>query len=100
MEYMKDYPLSANPFFPSLETLRIDTVPDLKGWGMRDIAAQQAPSYPHLQHLNLKNITRELCFHLMCLSSSLKSLEISGIEDVISLPEELQHLSTIQTLTI
>ena len=66
----------------------------LNGWGMRDVAAHQAPSYPYLEHLYLSNITAELCLHFICASSSLQSLEISNVEDLISLPQRLQHLST------
>ncbi|KAJ9685693.1 hypothetical protein PVL29_017648 [Vitis rotundifolia] len=42
----------------------------------------------------------ELCLHLISVSSSLKSLRICGIEELISLPKELQHVSTLQTLKI
>ena len=95
-----DYPSSAKPFFPSLKTLQLSDLPNLKGWGMRDVAAEQAPSYPYLEDLRLDNTTVELCLHLISASSSLKSLSIRRINDLISLPEGLQHLSTLQTLTI
>ena len=99
VEYMKD-PLSANPFFPSLKILMICDMHNLKGWGRRDVTAKQTPSYPYLEHLYLTNISTELCLHLISVPSSLKSLEISGMENVTSLPEGLQHLSTLQTLQI
>ena len=91
VEYMQeDYPLSAKPFFPSLKTLAIELA-----------QAQQAPSCPYLERLILGNITRELCLHFISLfSSPLKSLEISGIEDLISLSDVLQHLSILQNLEI
>lgn len=44
VECMMDYPSSAKPFFPSLKTLQLSDLPNLKGWGMRDVAAEQAPS--------------------------------------------------------
>ncbi|XP_034703025.1 putative disease resistance protein RGA3 isoform X2 [Vitis riparia] len=100
VECMMDYPSSAKLFFPSLKTLQLSHLPNLKGWGMRDVAAEQAPSYPYLEGLRLDNTTVELCLHLISVSSSLKSLSIRRINDLISLPEGLQHLSTLQTLTI
>ncbi|XP_034680206.1 putative disease resistance protein RGA3 isoform X2 [Vitis riparia] len=100
VECMMDYPSSAKPFFPSLKTLQLYHLPNLKGWGMRDVAAEQAPSHPYLEDLQLDNTTVELCLHLISVSSSLKSLSIRRINDLISLPEGLQHLSTLQTLTI
>ncbi|KAL6328570.1 hypothetical protein AAG906_038765 [Vitis piasezkii] len=100
VEWMMDYPSSAKPFFPSLKTLHLSDLPNLKGWGMRDVAAEQAPSYPYLEDLQLDNTTVELFLHLISASSSLKSLYINEIKDLISLPEGLQHLSTLQTLTI
>ncbi|KAL6328558.1 hypothetical protein AAG906_038753 [Vitis piasezkii] len=100
VECMMDYPSSAKPFFPRLKTLRLFSLPNLKGWGMRDVAAEQAPSYPYLEDLLLDYTTVELCLHLISVSSSLKSLSIRCINDLISLPEGLQHLSTLQTLTI
>ncbi|RVX02977.1 putative disease resistance protein RGA3 [Vitis vinifera] len=100
VECMMDYPSSAKPFFPSLKTLQLSLLPNLKGWGMRDVAAEQAPSYPYLEDLLLNNTTVELCLHLISASSSLKSLSIRCINDLISLPEGLQHLSTLQTLKI
>ncbi|KAL6328510.1 hypothetical protein AAG906_038705 [Vitis piasezkii] len=100
VECMMDYPSSAKPFFPSLKTLQLSHLPNLKGWGMRDVAAEQAPSYPYLEDLLLDNTTVELCLHLISVSSSLKSLSIRRINDLISLPEGLQHVSTLQTLTI
>ena len=102
VEYVKDYLLSAKPFFPSLKRLTIYNMlsSTSNGWGMRDVAVQQAPSYPYLEHLYLSNITVELCLHFICAFSSLKSLEISNLEDLISLSLGLQHLSTLQTLTI
>ena len=100
VEYMKDYPLSAKPLFPSLKTLHILDMPNLKGWGMREVAAEQTPSYPYLEDLSLMNISTELCSHLITVSSSLKSLCVSRIKDLISLPEGLQHVSTLQTLEI
>lgn len=63
---------------------------------MRD-DEQQAP---HLEELCLSYITTELCSHLISVSSSLKSLEITGIEDLMSLPVGMQHVSTLQTLSI
>ncbi|WKA02388.1 hypothetical protein VitviT2T_020582 [Vitis vinifera] len=100
VECMMDYPSSAKPFFPSLKTLQLSDLPNLKGWGMRDVAAEQAPSYPYLEDLRLDNTTVELCLHLISVSSSLKSVSIRRINDLISLPEGLQHVSTLQTLTI
>ena len=100
VEYMMDYPSPAKPFFPRLKTLRLSYLPNLEGWGRRDVAAEQAPSYPHLENLELENISMELCLHLISVSSSLKSLRICGIEELISLPKELQHVSTLQTLKI
>ena len=102
VEYVKDYPLSAKPFFPSLKRLTIYNMlsSTSNGWGMRDVAVHQAPSYPYLEHPYLSNITAELCLHFICAFSSLKSLEISNLEDLISLSLGLQHLSTLQTLTI
>ena len=103
VEYMKDYPLLAKPFFPSLKTLDIYNMPrsSSNGWGKRsDVAAQQTPSYPYLEDLLLEFIRMELCLQLICASSSLKSLKISDVEDLISFPQGLQHLSTLQTLSI
>ncbi|XP_034703028.1 putative disease resistance protein RGA3 isoform X2 [Vitis riparia] len=100
VECMMDYPSSAKPFFPSLKTLQLFDLPNLEEWGRRDVAAEQAPSYPYLEDLQLHNIRTELCLHLISVSSSLKSLHICGIEELISLPEGLQHVSTLQTLTI
>ncbi|KAL6327876.1 hypothetical protein AAG906_026557 [Vitis piasezkii] len=100
VEYMKDYPSSAKPLFPCLRTLELVCLPNLEGWGRRDVAAEQAPSYPYLEDLQLNNISTELCLHLISVSSSLKSLRIYRIEELISLPEGLQHVSTLQTLTI
>ena len=96
-EYMKDYPLSAKSFFPSLKALEICNLINLQGWGRRDVAAEQAPSYTYLEHLRLQTTTVNLCLHLIYVSSSLKHLFISGIKNVISLPERLQHLSNLQT---
>ena len=95
-----DYPSPSKPFFPRLKTLRLSYLPNLEGWGRRDVAAEQAPSYPYLENLELENISMELCLHLISVSSSLKSLRICGIEELISLPKELQHVSTLQTLKI
>ena len=94
--------LNAKPFFPSLKRLTIYNMlsSTSNGWEMRDVAVQQAPSYPYLEHLYLSNITAELCLHFIYAFSSLKSLEISNVEDLISLSLGLQHLSTLQTLTI
>ncbi|KAL6327853.1 hypothetical protein AAG906_026527 [Vitis piasezkii] len=100
VEYMKDYPSSAKPLFPCLRTLELVCLPNLEGWGRRDVAAEQAPSYPYLEDLQLDNISMELCLHLISVSSSLKSLRICRIEELTSLPKGLQHVSTLQTLTI
>lgn len=59
---------------------------------MRD-DVQQAP---HLEELCLLYITTELCSHLISVSSPLKSLEITGIEDLMSLPVGIQHVSTLK----
>lgn len=62
VESMKDCPFSARPFFPSLKTLKIYNMPNLKGWGMRvdvtKIVAEQAPSYPHLRSYTLQTSLR------------------------------------------
>ena len=99
-EYMQDYSLSAKPFFPSLKTLKIYNMPNLKGWGMRNVVVKQAPPYSYLEDLQLELIRMELCLSLIRVSSSLKSLEIADVEDLISLPQGLRHLSTLQTLSI
>ena len=143
--YMRDYPSSATPFFPSLKTLQLYWLPSLEGWGRRDISVEQAPSFPCLSILKishcsslrslslpsspsclsqleirdcpgvtflqvpsfpclkelwLDNTSTELCLQLISVSSSLKSLYISEIDDLISLPEGLRHLTSLKSLII
>lgn len=71
MENMKSYSSSATPFFPSLKTLRLERLPHLMEWGKRDVAAEQAPSFPCLSKLKIKVCWPALnwcpwhCLHLL-----------------------------------
>ncbi|CBI24932.3 unnamed protein product, partial [Vitis vinifera] len=75
--YMRDYPSSATPFFPSLKTLQLYWLPSLEGWGRRDISVEQAPSFPCLSILKIKECPK-----------------------LTSLPEEMRSLNNLHTLKI
>ncbi|XP_034705557.1 putative disease resistance protein RGA3 [Vitis riparia] len=54
MEYMFENSSSTEPFFPSLKTLKLDELCNFKGW-WREIAGEQAPSFPSLSQLLIRN---------------------------------------------
>ena len=81
--------------YPCLSSLKIEKCPEL--------ASFKAASLPRLEKLNLGRVGAELLSRFMPVfaSISLKSLYIWGINDMVTLPEDLfQHLSTLQTLHI
>ncbi|XP_034677820.1 putative disease resistance protein RGA4 [Vitis riparia] len=80
---------------PSLSELEIIKCPNL--------ASFNAASLPRLEELRLRGFRAEVLrqFMFVSASSSLKSLSICEIDDMISLPEEpLQYVSTLETLYI
>ncbi|KAJ9685663.1 hypothetical protein PVL29_017626 [Vitis rotundifolia] len=54
LEYISENSSSAEPFFPSLKTLKLDVLHNFKGW-WREIAGEQAPSFPSLSKLIIRN---------------------------------------------
>ena len=61
----------------------------------------QLPSLPCLEELNLGRVREEILWQIILVSSSLKSLHIWGINDVVSLPDDrLQHLTSLKSLQI
>ena len=53
LEYVLENSSSAEPFFPSLKTLKLDRLHNLKGWCRREIAGEQAPSFASLSELQI-----------------------------------------------
>ncbi|KAL6314301.1 hypothetical protein AAG906_018997 [Vitis piasezkii] len=81
--------------YPCLSSLKIGKCPNL--------ASFRVASLPRLEKLSLGGVGAELLSKLISVfaSSSLQSLYIWEIDDMISIPEDLlQHLSTLQTLHI
>ncbi|KAJ9685657.1 hypothetical protein PVL29_017621 [Vitis rotundifolia] len=145
LEYMLESSSPAEPFFPSLKTLNLYGLRNFKGWCRREIAGEQAPSFPLLselvisscdqltalqllsspclskldiwncscleslqlpslpclEELNLCRVREEIVWQIILVSSSLKSLHIWGINDLVSLPDDrLQHLTSLKSLQI
>eukprot|EP00261_Vitis_vinifera_P026185 XP_010659435.1 PREDICTED: putative disease resistance protein RGA4 isoform X3 [Vitis vinifera] len=92
---LKDVVYDADDLFDDLAAEDLRRKTDVRGrFGRR------VPSFPCLKELWLDNTSTELCLQLISVSSSLKSLYISEIDDLISLPEGLRHLTSLKSLII
>ncbi|KAL6327469.1 hypothetical protein AAG906_020065 [Vitis piasezkii] len=61
----------------------------------------QLPSLPCLEKLNLGTVCEEKLWQIILFSSSLESLHIVRIHDLVSLPDDrLQHLTSLKSLKI
>ena len=59
------------------------------------------PSLPCLEKLKLGGVREEILWQIILVSSSLKSLQIWNINDLVSLPDDrLQHLISLKSLQI
>ncbi|KAJ9685661.1 hypothetical protein PVL29_017624 [Vitis rotundifolia] len=78
---------------PHLSKLVIDDCTILK--------SLQLPSLPCLEKLNLVTVHEKILWQIILVSSSLKSLHIQEINDLVSLPDDrLQHLTSLKSLKI
>ncbi|XP_034704941.1 putative disease resistance protein RGA4 [Vitis riparia] len=61
----------------------------------------QLSSLPCLEELNLRGVREEILWRIILVSSSLKSLHVWSIYDLVSLPDDrLQHLTSLKSLEI
>ncbi|XP_034702970.1 putative disease resistance protein RGA3 isoform X2 [Vitis riparia] len=72
LEYVLENSSSAEPFFPSLKTLKLGGLRNLKEWCRREIAGERAPSFPSLSELQIYWCDQLTTFQL--LSSPLLTL--------------------------
>ena len=93
VEYMEDYSSSSTPFFPSLKTLRLDSLINLKEWGRRGIADKKAPSFPCLSKLVIFDCTKLAALALPSSPSCLLELRIRQCNDLKSLSNFLVFLN-------
>lgn len=85
----------------SLELHSCPRLSELHICGCPNLTSLQLPSFPSLEELNLDNVSQELLLQLMFVSSSLKSVSISRIDDLISLSSEgLRCLTSLSNLLI
>ncbi|XP_034680841.1 putative disease resistance protein RGA3 [Vitis riparia] len=77
---------------PRLSNLKISSCPKL--------TSVQVSSLPCLKALDLLRVREEVLQQLLATAFSLESLFILDIDDLMTLPDELHHVSTLQTLEI
>ncbi|RVW20745.1 Disease resistance protein RGA2 [Vitis vinifera] len=87
-----------------LTTLKLISSPHLSKLFIGDgscLESLQLPSLPCLEELWLGRVREEILWQIILVSSSLKSLHIWGINDLVSLPDDrLQHLTSLKSLQI
>ena len=92
----------------SLKSLQLPSCPSLFdleiSWCDQLTSVQlqlQVPSLPCLEELKLRGVREEILWQIILVSSSLKSLHIWNINDLVSLPDDLlQHLTSLKSLEI
>nr|CAN74365.1 hypothetical protein VITISV_002581 [Vitis vinifera] len=94
----------------SLECLQLPSCPSLSELQnircdqLTTVQLQLPPSLPCLEELKLVGVREEILWQIILVSSSLKSLHIGKIYDLVSLPDDLfegiQHVTTLETLSI
>ncbi|WKA02355.1 hypothetical protein VitviT2T_020555 [Vitis vinifera] len=85
------------PSCPSLSELEISRCHQLTTVQLQ----LQVPSLPCLEKLKLGGVREEILWQIILVSSSLKSLQIWNINDLVSLPDDrLQHLTSLKSLQI
>ena len=80
------------PSCPSLSELEISWCDQLTTVQLQ----LQVPSLPCLEELKLGGVREEILWQIILVSSSLKSLHIWGINNLVSLPDDLTSLKSLQ----